>query len=83
MSLGEYLPKKADLWDKIVAKHDLRPNRIEDILGESHYYADFCMAYGADEPPPPAFVSTVKIKQAGFTDTWDTELSFRWRVPCE
>jgi nucleoside-diphosphate-sugar epimerase len=77
VSLGEYLPTKADLWDKIVANHNLRPNRIEDILGESHYYADFCMAYGADEPPSPAFVSTVKIKQAGFTDTWDTELSFR------
>ena len=26
----------------------------------------------------PAFVSTVKIKQAGFTDTWDTEQSFRY-----
>src|SRR5690606_2909980 len=45
LSLGEYLPKKADLWDKIVAKHDLRPNRIEDILGESHYYAYLCIAY--------------------------------------
>ncbi|WP_214368932.1 SDR family oxidoreductase [Pseudonocardia sp. H11422] len=77
VSLGEYLPSKADVWDKIVAKHGLRQNSITDILGESHYYADFCMAYGAEEPPPPAFVSTVKIKQAGFTETWDTEESFR------
>jgi nucleoside-diphosphate-sugar epimerase len=77
LSLAEYLPAKADVWDKVVANHGLRPNRIQDIVGESHYYADFCMAYGAEEPPPPAFVSTVKIKQAGFTQTWDTEQSFR------
>jgi nucleoside-diphosphate-sugar epimerase len=77
LSLAQHLPTKSDLWNSVVAKHGLRRNRIEDILGESHYYADFCMAYGADEPPSPAFVSTVKIKQAGFTETWDTELSFR------
>ena len=43
---------------------------------ESHHYADFCFAHGATQPPPPAFVSTVKIKQAGFTEVWDTEESF-------
>jgi nucleoside-diphosphate-sugar epimerase len=78
VALSEYLPSKADVWDDIVARHGLRPNRLSDILGESHYYADFCMAYGAVEPPPPAFVSTVKIKQAGFTEVWDTEESFRY-----
>jgi nucleoside-diphosphate-sugar epimerase len=77
VSLAEYLPSKADVWDDIVAKYGLRPNTVADVLGESHHYADFCMAYGAVEPPPPAFVSTVKIKQAGFTETWDTEESFR------
>jgi nucleoside-diphosphate-sugar epimerase len=74
--LGEYLPKKADVWERIVEKHGLRKLSIEQVLGESHFYADFCMAYGAEEPPPPAFVSTVKIKQAGFTETMDTEESF-------
>jgi nucleoside-diphosphate-sugar epimerase len=76
VSLGEYLPTKADVWDKIVAKHGLRQLSIEELLGESHFYADFCMAYGATEPPPPAFVSTVKIKQAGFTEVRDTEETF-------
>lgn len=76
VSLGEYLPTKADVWDKIVAKHGLRQLSIEQLLGESHFYADFCMAYGATEPPPPAFVSTVKIKQAGFTEVRDTEETF-------
>jgi len=75
-SLGEYLPAKADVWDEIVAKHGLRPQNMDEVLGESHFYADFCMAYGAEQPPPPAFVSTVKIKQAGFTEARDTEETF-------
>ncbi|MEU7813601.1 SDR family oxidoreductase [Pseudonocardia sp. NPDC049154] len=76
LSLGKLLPEKADVWDRIVEKHGLRRLTIEQLLGESHHYADFCMAYGAAEPPPPAFVSTVKIKQAGFTEVRDTEETF-------
>lgn len=77
LSLAEFLPSKASVWDAIVKKHGLRPLSLAEILGESHHYADFCLAYGATQAPPPAFVSTVKIKQAGFTETYDTELSFR------
>ena len=76
LSLAEFLPAKAEVWDAIVRKHELRPISMTELLGESHFYADFCLAYGATEQPPPAFVSTVKIKQAGFTETWDTEESF-------
>lgn len=76
LGLAEFLLSKADIWDEIVSKYGLRPLSITELLGESHFYADFCFAYGATEPPPPAFVSTVKIKQAGFTETWDTEESF-------
>jgi nucleoside-diphosphate-sugar epimerase len=77
VSLAKLLPEKADLWDRIVEKHGLRPIKMADLVGESHHYADFCFALGATEAPPPAFVSTVKIKQAGFCGTWDTEDSFR------
>ena len=76
LSLAEFLPAKADTWEKVVAEHGLRPIAMTDLLGESHHYADFCFAHGATQPPPPAFVSTVKIKQAGFTEVWDTEESF-------
>lgn len=76
VSMAEFLPSKAEVWDKIAAKHGLRQLSMAELLGESHYYADFCFAYGANQAPPPAFVSTVKIKQAGFADTWDTEESF-------
>ena len=74
--LAEFLPAKAGVWDQIVQRHGLRPISMEQLLGESHFYADFCFAYGASEQPPPAFVSTVKIKQAGFCETYDTEASF-------
>jgi hypothetical protein len=77
VSLARLLPEKADLWDRIVREHGLRPIAMADLVGESHHYADFCFALGATEAPPAAFVSTVKIKQAGFGGVWDTEESFR------
>ncbi|WIX77300.1 NAD-dependent epimerase/dehydratase family protein [Amycolatopsis carbonis] len=75
--LAEFLPEHADTWDRVVARHGLRPTPLAALLGESHHYADFHFAAGAETAPPPAFVSTVKIHQAGFTETCDTEESFR------
>jgi nucleoside-diphosphate-sugar epimerase len=75
--LGEFLPRRSDVWDDIVRRHRLRPLPLPDLLGESHHYADYCFAHGAKRVPAPAFVSTVKIKQAGFCGTWDTEESMR------
>lgn len=75
ISMADYLPARARLWDSLVERYGLEPIPLDRLLGESHYYADLCFAFGASEPPAPTFVSTVKIKQAGFTDTWDTEQS--------
>ncbi len=76
-ALADFLPKKADVWDRAVSKHRLRPLAMSDILGESHHYTDFCFAYGARRDPPPAIVSTIKLRQAGFADCIDTEDMFR------
>jgi nucleoside-diphosphate-sugar epimerase len=76
--LARFLPEKADVWDRIIDKHGLRRVSMSDLVGESHHYADFCFAYGATESYPPIFVSTVKIKQAGFTEAYDTEETFRY-----
>ena len=46
--LATYLPEKAEVWDRIVARHGLRPIPMPDLLGESHHYADLCFNYGAD-----------------------------------
>ena len=75
--LATYLPERAALWDRVVARHGLRPIPMADLLGESHHYADLCFNYGRTRPSPPALVSTVKLKQAGFTDVCDTEETFR------
>jgi nucleoside-diphosphate-sugar epimerase len=77
MSMAEFMPSKEATWDRVVEKHDLRPLPLSAILGESHHYADFTFADGAQRPPPPALVSTVKIRQAGFGDCIDTEDMFR------
>lgn len=74
--LAEYIPAHADVWQRVVAKHELRPIALEALLGESHFYADMCFAHGATQPPPAIFVSTVKVKQHGFTMTWNTQASF-------
>lgn len=76
LSLAEYLPARAGIWDSVVAEHDLRPVPLSELLGESHFYADVCFAYGAASPPPPTYLSTIKIKQAGFSETCNTERSF-------
>ena len=77
VSLAQFMPAKADVWDRVVDRHDLRRLPMTELLGESHHYADVCFAFGATSPPPPTFLSTVKVKQAGFTATYDTEESFR------
>jgi nucleoside-diphosphate-sugar epimerase len=77
LELKSFLPSRADVWDRIVAKHQLRPTKLIDLLGESHHYADFCFAFGAKDSPPPAIVSTVKARSFGFADCLDTEDMFR------
>jgi nucleoside-diphosphate-sugar epimerase len=76
-NLSEFFAAHAATWDQIVAERGLRGLTLDELLGESHHYADFHFAAGAHTPPPPAFVSTVKIRQAGFCAAYDTELSFR------
>ncbi|MFD3486227.1 NAD-dependent epimerase/dehydratase family protein [Streptomyces sp. NPDC058665] len=77
MSLADELPRLAGVWEDIVAKHRLRPLSLLDVLGRSHQYADYTFGHGLTTMPPPALVSTVKVKQAGFTQVYDTEVTFR------
>lgn len=76
--LSEFLPDHADTWSRIVKKHNLLPTTIAELLGESHHLADLVFAYGMDQQPPPAFVSSIKIRQAGFTECMDTEVMWRY-----
>ncbi|HZO06320.1 MAG TPA: SDR family oxidoreductase [Solirubrobacterales bacterium] len=77
IAMAEFFPANEETWEKVVQSNGLRPNSLSDILGESHYYADFCFAYGAEEPPPPAFVSAIKLRKDGVCETYDSEETFR------
>jgi len=72
------MPKRANEWATIVRKYSLRsPADINAFVGESFEFADFCFAYGAEKPPRPAIVSTIKAREAGFYECMDTEDMFR------
>jgi nucleoside-diphosphate-sugar epimerase len=75
-SVAAYLKENADVWDQIVAKYDLRSRNLRELVGQGDQHADFAFAYGAPQGPR-AFVSTIKLRQAGFTKAIDTEESFR------
>jgi nucleoside-diphosphate-sugar epimerase len=76
IKLAEYIPAHTAVWQQVVERHDLQRIPLSELLGESHFYADMCFAYGAEQPPAPVFVSTVKIHQAGFGMVWNTQESF-------
>ena len=78
-SVTAYLEENADVWDRIVAKYGLRSRNLREFVGHGDQHVDFAFAYGAPAGPR-AFVSTIKLRQAGFTRTIDTEDSFRYAL---
>ncbi len=70
MSLARIMPENADVWDRIVARHDLKPYRLDQIV-PSWRFADFMFGYG--QRPNPHHMSTIKIRKHGFVDCIDTE----------
>jgi nucleoside-diphosphate-sugar epimerase len=74
-SVATYLAENAAIWNAIVAKYGLRSRSLRELVGQGDQHADFAFAYGAPVGPR-AFVSTVKLRQAGFTKVVDTEVSF-------
>ncbi len=79
LSLSAFLPAHAEVWDRIVDRHDLRRVTMPALLGESHHYADMLFSWGARTAPASTLVSTIKLRQAGFGDCEDTEAMFaKW-----
>jgi nucleoside-diphosphate-sugar epimerase len=76
MSVADYIENNAEVWNRIVARYDLRSRNLRELVGLGDQHLDFAFVYGAPEGPR-AFVSTIKLRQAGFTKTIDTEDSFR------
>ncbi|MGP3533968.1 NAD-dependent epimerase/dehydratase family protein [Microbacterium sp. RD1] len=77
LRLAEFLPEHERTWERIVARHGLRPLSLAEVIGKSHQYADYTFGVDIDGPAVPALVSTVKVKAAGFCEVRDTEYMFR------
>jgi nucleoside-diphosphate-sugar epimerase len=76
VALNTLLDSAAD-WDLIRTRLNLLAPPLHEFVGQSMEYADYQMRHGRTDIGPPSIVSTVKINQAGFHDTMDTEVMFR------
>jgi nucleoside-diphosphate-sugar epimerase len=74
-SLAVYIRENADVWSKIVAKYGLASGDLRSFVGQGDQHADFAFAYGAPAGPV-AFVSTVKLRKAGFNAAIDSQEAF-------
>ena len=76
MSVAAYIRDNADVWAKVVAKYGLASSDLRSLIGQGDQHADFAFAYGAPAGPI-AFVSTIKLRKAGFNAAVDTRDAFR------
>ena len=74
--LSVTLPERAHEWHRLATRLGLVQPNLDQLLGRSHHYADFVFATGAQRPPEPALVSTIKLRQAGFSGCIDSEAMF-------
>lgn len=84
-SMAEYLPTQEQEWNRLVEKYNLQRITLADFLGESHHYADYSFGYeavdrGSDHGNAPAFLSAIKLREAGFTGVYDTEDSLPYWI---
>jgi nucleoside-diphosphate-sugar epimerase len=75
MPLALIMRDKADVWESITRKHQLKPYGMSEIIGNSWQFADFALARTHSTS---SIMSTIKLRQAGFADCIDTEEMFGW-----
>lgn len=63
--LAEAMRERRDVWERLVARHSLRPTPYEHLVGWE--FGEFLFTSGFDN-----VTSTVKLRQAGFADCLDT-----------
>ncbi len=77
-SLAADMPARQPEWAQAVERFGLcAPVDLGAFVGQSFIYADAILGYGMAQAPSPSLVSTIKIRQAGFTECIDTEDMFR------
>lgn len=66
LKLADWMSDKAPVWDAMVKRYGLKPQRMDEVV--TWAFGDFMWGLERD-----VVSSTVKIRQAGFHDTVDTE----------
>ncbi len=72
--MRQAMPAEAQVWRGMARREGLRVGELSDLIGLSWQYAD--ATWSAQHPLPfPPLVSTIKLRQAGFGDCIDSEVS--------
>lgn len=72
MRMADVMPPHAARWRQIAEREGLRLADLDALIGLSWQYADATFASQRPFPVPP-MVSTIKLRQAGFSPCIDTE----------
>lgn len=70
--LARTMPPREDVWQRIVARHALRPLTLEQLIGSSWQFIDRVLGHGLEQPPD-SLLSPIKLRQHGFHGCMDTE----------
>jgi nucleoside-diphosphate-sugar epimerase len=66
-------------WDAVREHHRLKAPALDAFIGKSFQFADFCLTLGGERVGPPAMMSEVKIRKAGFDVYLDSdEMTAKW-----
>lgn len=71
--LAAWLRARQDDWRELAHREGLAEPDLTRLVGDSDIYADVMVGHGLQAPPPPTFLSTIKLRQAGFGDCLDSE----------
>lgn len=77
MPLATIMPGHEATWAALVQQHDLVPTTLANLVGSSWQFADFAFSRTHSTA---SLLSTIKIRQAGFSDCIDTEVSLAWEL---
>lgn len=72
LNLTREMPAFEPVWRRTVERHGLRDLSLSGLVGSSWQFTDRAFAYG-NEMPRDSVMSPIKLRQAGFSDCFDTE----------
>lgn len=65
-------PANQASWKRIAAKHGLKIDILDDLLGQSHHYLDLLIGPKLAARTAPSLLSTIKLRQSGFLECIDS-----------